>query len=212
MRLRLLIRSGVDRSVRPGYCSLVAALAFLPGFGWAAAPVINAPAPKLNSSEFARLWTLEQKSGFRRVYVKYLLAVQHGRPQGVRLQQTSGSTSLDQNVSAWIRQCWSFRSDYSGPCQATVDLSGPVLRSPSPLEADVQWAQTIQVGPVPAQRSEVMLEAKVRAGKIVEIRVVRGTGQPFLDLALIRFVRQNWQFAADVNQVCPVELHLPWLS
>jgi hypothetical protein len=158
------------------------------------------PAPELSSGTWKTIQT-RQKGSIARLTGKLLISVDKGVTRSVTVEQSTGFKPADDEIVHWIQTKWQFRPEITHFYRLPVYVIPP----------KVTTAGTRTIGkPLIVSKSEIaegvtiksqkmIISVEVDHGTITKIGVSRSTGDPKLDTAAVRWVKENWVFKKDLS-------------
>ena len=158
------------------------------------------PAPEL-SSETWKIIQTRQKGSITRLAGKLLIIVDKGVTRSVTVEQSTGFKPADDEIARWIQTKWQFRPEITHVYQLPVNVIPPkiITAGTRTIAKPLTLTKSEIAEGVTIKSQKMIISVEVDHGTITKIGVLRTTGDPKLDTAAIRWVKENWVFKKDLS-------------
>jgi hypothetical protein len=205
--------SGLDRLAWMIFLTLTAS-----HFAAAAGPDL-ALAPPPDFSQAAWQEIIAKNPNGESTTIKVRMHVLWGQISDAQVVNPTGMTTVENELTKWIRTKWKFNRDFSGDLTQPVAVAvpkkrpderkpvyahrGPLLRrSPKPPFPTAPYGvdlATYDYNERTGKTAMSVARIKVRNGAMTDIRVLYQTGPADLSDYLVRWIRRTWEFYPDVT-------------
>jgi outer membrane biosynthesis protein TonB len=153
--------------------------------------LLDYPAPRLSLATYKIMGAgRAQKS----LTGKLSIQVKSGTIDTIKVLKSTGFKAADDEIAAWIRARWQFRPGITQTFILPVNVILPTANQdksqPKLSPADLARLNN-------GETHELILSIQVDHGQITKVGVLHSTGDPRLDTAAARWIRDTWVFNPD---------------
>lgn len=140
-----------------------------------------------------------QKGSSARLEGKLLIIVEKGVTKSVRIEESTGFKTADDELVHWVQAKWHFRPEITSLYRLPVYLipPKPVAAGARTIGKPVTLTSSEIAQGITIKTQKMMISLELDHGTIRKIGVLKSTGDPKLDAASVRWVKENWVFTKD---------------
>jgi hypothetical protein len=129
---------------------------------------------------------------------KLLITVEKGAIKSVTTKQSTGFKAADDEIADWIRTKWRFRPGITRTINQSIYISAPraLLAGDRTLTGPLTLTKGDLGKDIAISTERLLIWTEIDQGRLTKIGVLKSTGDPKLDAAAVRWVKENWVFSS----------------